>query len=64
MTNNQKYHKNYTEFGEPYQLVLPLNLEGLVPEFYPPAEPRTGGIRLQLAVSGLFCQRQKSSSKP
>ena len=32
MTNNQKYHKNYTEFGEPYQLVLPLNLEGLVPD--------------------------------
>ena len=32
MPNNQKYHKNYTEFGEPYQLVLPLSLEGLVPE--------------------------------
>ncbi len=32
MTNNQKYHKNYTEFGEPYQLVLPLNLERLVPD--------------------------------
>ena len=32
MPNNQKYHKNYTEFGEPYQLVLPLNLEGLVPD--------------------------------
>ncbi len=27
-----KYHKNYTEFGDPYQLVLPLNLEGLVPD--------------------------------
>ena len=26
------YHKNYTEFGEPYQLVLPLSLEGLVPD--------------------------------
>ena len=32
MPNNQIYHKNYTEFGEPYQLVLPLNLEGLVPD--------------------------------
>ena len=32
MTSNQIYHKNYTEFGEPYQLVLPLNLEGLVPD--------------------------------
>ena len=32
MTSNSKYHKNYTEFGEPYQLVLPLNLEGLVPD--------------------------------
>lgn len=31
MTKYIKYHKNYTEFGEPYQLVLPLNLEGLVP---------------------------------
>ena len=31
MLNNQIYHKDYTEFGEPYQLVLPLNLEGLVP---------------------------------
>ena len=31
MSNNQIYHKNYTEFGEPYQLVLPLNLEGLAP---------------------------------
>ena len=32
MPNNQIYHKDYTEFGEPYQLVLPLNLEGLVPD--------------------------------
>ena len=32
MPSNSKYHKNYTEFGEPYQLVLPLNLEGLVPD--------------------------------
>lgn len=26
------YNKNYTEFNETYQLVLPLNLEGLIPE--------------------------------
>ena len=32
MPNQLKYHKDYTEFGEPYQLVLPLNLEGLVPD--------------------------------
>ena len=32
MTSNLLYHKNYTEFGETYQLVLPLSLEGLVPE--------------------------------
>ncbi len=32
MTKYLTYHKNYTEFGEPYQLVLPLNLEGLVPD--------------------------------
>ena len=32
MSSNVKYHKNYTEFGEIYQLVLPLNLEGLIPE--------------------------------
>ena len=32
MTKYLKYHKNYTEFGEPYQLVLPLNLEGLIPD--------------------------------
>ncbi len=32
MTSNLKYTKNYTEFGEPYHLVLPLSLEGLVPE--------------------------------
>ena len=32
MTKYLKYHKNYAEFGEPYQLVLPLNLEGLVPD--------------------------------
>lgn len=32
MTKYIKYHKNYTEFGEPYQLVLPLNFEGLVPD--------------------------------
>lgn len=31
MTSKLKYHKNYTEFGEPYQLVLPLSLEGLIP---------------------------------
>lgn len=32
MPNNSKYHKNHTEFGETYQLVLPLSLEGLVPD--------------------------------
>jgi transposase len=32
MTTNLKYHKNYTEPGETYQLVLPLSLEGLVPD--------------------------------
>ena len=32
MPNKLKYHKDHTEFGEPYQLVLPLNLEGLVPD--------------------------------
>ena len=32
MTSIFKYTKNYTEFGEPYQLVLPLSLEGLVPD--------------------------------
>ena len=32
MTSKIKYQKNYTELGETYQLVLPLCLEGLVPE--------------------------------
>lgn len=32
MTSNLKYKKNYTELGESYQLVLPLSLEGLVPD--------------------------------
>jgi transposase len=32
MTSKLKYHKNYTELGENYQLVLPLSLEGLVPD--------------------------------
>ena len=32
MTNKLKYHKNYTELGQTYQLVLPLSLEGLVPD--------------------------------
>ena len=32
MTSKLKYHKNYTEFRDTYQLVLPLNLEGLIPE--------------------------------
>ena len=32
MTSKIKYQKNYTEFGETYQLVLPLSLEGLVPD--------------------------------
>lgn len=30
MTSNLIHHKNYTEFGETYQLVLPLCLEGLI----------------------------------
>lgn len=30
MTSNSRYHKNYTEFGETYQLVLPLNLEASI----------------------------------
>ena len=32
MTNKILHHKNYTELGATYQLVLPLNLEGLVPD--------------------------------
>ena len=32
MLSNPKYHKNYIELGESYQLVLPLNLEGLIPD--------------------------------
>lgn len=32
MTKYQIHHKNYTEFGDSYQLVLPLSLEGLIPE--------------------------------
>ena len=32
MTSNSLHHKNYTELGETYQLVLPLCLEGLIPE--------------------------------
>ena len=32
MTSKIKYQKNYTEFNETYQLVLPLSLEGLVPD--------------------------------
>ena len=32
MTSNLKYSKNYAELGETYQLVLPLSLEGLVPD--------------------------------
>lgn len=32
MLKTRKYQKNYTEFGDNYQLVLPLNIEGLIPE--------------------------------
>ena len=32
MTSKIKYQKNYTEFNETYQLILPLSLEGLVPD--------------------------------
>lgn len=32
MTKHLTYHKNYTELGETYQLVLPLSLEGLIPD--------------------------------
>lgn len=32
MTNKLIYQKNYTELGAVYQLVLPLSLEGLVPD--------------------------------
>ena len=32
MISNLLHHKNYTEFGDSYQLVLPLSLEGLIPE--------------------------------
>lgn len=32
MSSNQKYQKNYTAFQDSYQLVLPLNLEELIPE--------------------------------
>lgn len=32
MTSNLKYQKDYTAFQDSYQLVLPLNLEGLIPD--------------------------------
>ena len=32
MTSKIKYQKDYTELGDSYQLVLPLSLEGLIPE--------------------------------
>ena len=32
MTSNVINHKDYTQFKDSYQLVLPLNLEGLIPE--------------------------------
>ena len=32
MSSNLEYHKNYTELGTTYQLVLPLSLEGVVPD--------------------------------
>ena len=32
MISNLLHHKNYTELGETYQLVLPLCLEGLIPD--------------------------------
>ena len=32
MTKYQLHHKNYTELVETYQLVLPLCLEGLIPD--------------------------------
>ena len=32
MSSNLLHHKNYTELGETYQLVLPLCLEGLIPD--------------------------------
>ena len=32
MEKTKLHNKNYTEFNESYQLVLPLNLECLIPE--------------------------------
>jgi len=32
MSSKLKYHKNYTKLGATYQLVLPLSLEGVVPD--------------------------------
>jgi transposase len=32
MRTTKLHKKNYTEFNDGYQLVLPLNLEGLIPE--------------------------------
>ena len=32
MSKQLNTHKDYTELGEPYQLVLPLSLEGMIPE--------------------------------
>ena len=32
MSKYQKYHKKYTVFGDAYQLVLPLEMEGMIPE--------------------------------
>lgn len=32
MSSKIKYQKKYTEFNETYQLILPLSLEGFVPD--------------------------------
>ena len=66
MTKYQKYHKKYTVFGDAYQLVLPLEMEGMIPEddSVRLLSHEVGGNGLQKAVSGILCERQKSGGGP
>ena len=57
MTSKIKYQKNYTEFNETYQLVLPLSLEGLVPD---DDSVRLLSHELEELDYTLFFQRKKS----
>ena len=63
MTKYKIHHKNYTEFGETYQLVLPLCLEGLIPDDDASTTLHVCGAIRRMLISSINTAKENSVVK-